>query len=72
MLTPQEESELEKIKQGQLDEFKNHPNVSLCADAPVMKVSSSFIRSAIKAKKDVRYLLSEPVFRYVDEMKFYQ
>jgi len=37
-----------------------------------MKVSSSFIRKAIKAKKDVRYLLSEPVFRYVDDMKFYQ
>ena len=72
VLTSQEESESEKIKQEQLDEFKNHPNVSLCADAPVMKVSSSFIRSAIKAKKDVRYLLSEPVFRYVDEMKFYQ
>ena len=72
VLTPQEPSELEKIKQEQLDEFKNHPNVSLCVDAPVMKVSSSFIRSAIKAKKDVRYLLSEPVFRYVDEMKFYQ
>ena len=28
VLTPQEESELRKIKQGQLDEFKNHPNVS--------------------------------------------
>jgi len=38
----------------------------------LMKVSSSFIRKAIKAKKDVRYLLSEPVFRYVDDMKFYQ
>ena len=28
--------------------------------------------TAIKERKDVRYLLSEPVFNYVDEMKFYQ
>jgi nicotinate-nucleotide adenylyltransferase len=72
VLTPQEESELENIKKEQLDQFKNHPNVSFCKDAPVMRVSSSFIRNAIKEKKDVRYLLSEPVFRSVDDMKFYQ
>jgi nicotinate-nucleotide adenylyltransferase len=72
VLTPQEENEIENTKKEQLDQFKSHPNVSFCKDAPVMKVSSSFIRSSIKAKKDVRYLLSEPVFRYVDEMKFYQ
>jgi nicotinate-nucleotide adenylyltransferase len=38
----------------------------------VMKVSSSFIRKAIKNKKDVRYLLTETVFKYVDEMNFYK
>jgi len=73
VLTPQEESERDRNKkQEQLDSFRSHPNISFCEDAPVMKVSSSFIRAAIKDKKDVRYLLSEPVFRYVDEMKFYQ
>ncbi len=48
-----------------------HPNVKLC-DAPVMKVSASFIRNAIRDGKDVRYLLTEPVFRYVEEMHFYR
>jgi nicotinate-nucleotide adenylyltransferase len=43
-----------------------------CEDAPVMKVSSSFIRQAIKDKKDVRYLLTEPVYKYIDEMNFYK
>lgn len=47
------------------------PNVSL-SDAPVMKISSSFIRNMIKAGKDVRYLLSEPVHKYLDEMNFYK
>lgn len=72
VLTQQEELDIDNMKKEQLEQFKSHPNVFICTDAPVMKVSSSFIRAAIKENKDVRYLLSEPVFRYVDEMKFYQ
>ena len=41
-------------------------------DVPVMKVSASFIRQAVKAKKDVRYLLTEPVYKYISEMHFYE
>ncbi len=52
--------------------IKNHPNIHLCEDTPLMKISSSFIREAIMNGKDVRYLLSEPVFKYVDEMNFYK
>lgn len=48
-----------------------HENVRLCMDVPMMNISSSFIRSAIQKGHDVRYLLSEPVFRYLDEMNFY-
>ena len=53
-------------------ELAEHKNIVICKDVPLMKVSSSFIRKAIKEKKDVRYLLSEPVFKYVDEMNFYR
>jgi len=49
----------------------NLENVTL-TDAPIMKISSSFIRNMIKEGKDVRYLLSEPVFSYLDEMNFYK
>jgi nicotinate-nucleotide adenylyltransferase len=48
-----------------------HQNIIKC-EAPIMKISSSFIRKAIHNKKDVRYLLTEKVFNYVDEMNFYK
>lgn len=59
-------------------EVKENPNglIELAnihlTDAPVMKISSSLIREMIKTGKDVRYLLSEPVFTYLDEMNFYK
>ena len=37
-----------------------------------MKISSSFIRKAISENKDVSYLLTPEVFKYVDEMRFYK
>lgn len=48
-----------------------HPKVTM-VDAPLMKISASFIRKAINHGKDVRYLLTEPVLKYVDEMNFYR
>ncbi len=41
-------------------------------DAPVMKISASFIRKAIGQGRDVRYLLTPPVHAYVQEMHFYE
>jgi len=49
----------------------DHPKVTMI-DAPLMKISASFIRKSIKHGKDVRYLLTEPVLKYVDEMNFYK
>jgi nicotinic acid mononucleotide adenylyltransferase len=37
-----------------------------------MNISSSFIRKAIKDKKSVKYLLTEEVLTYVEEMNFYK
>ncbi|MFT4602978.1 MAG: nicotinate-nucleotide adenylyltransferase [Arenicella sp.] len=50
----------------------NHKSITLLEDVPMMKISSSYIRNAVKEGKDVRYLLSEPVFKYLDEMNFYK
>jgi len=58
-------------KASQLKPIYEHENIIHC-DAPMMKISSSFIRKAIKSKKDVQYLLTEPVYKYVDEMNFYK
>lgn len=49
-----------------------HDRVNYCLDVPVMRISSSYIRSAIKEGRDVRFLLTEPVHKYIEEMHFYK
>jgi nicotinate-nucleotide adenylyltransferase len=46
--------------------------IKIHENAPMMHISASMIREFILAKKDVRYLLTEAVFNYVDEMNFYK
>ena len=71
VLTEQEkEATLAKVETD--NGLRNHQNVIMCDDVPVMKISASFIRSAIKEKKDVNYLLTQPVFKYLTEMHFYE
>lgn len=72
VLTHQEEAEVTSINSQVTNDFADNANVIYCEDAPVMKVSASFVRHAIKEGKDVRYLLTEPVHRYIDEMNFYR
>ena len=52
---------------GSLD---NHERVNLVG-APIMQISSSFIRNAIKANKDVRPMLPPHVWECIDEMNYY-
>tara|TARA_B100000900_G_scaffold162668_1_gene138149 strand:- start:2729 stop:3316 length:588 start_codon:yes stop_codon:yes gene_type:complete len=52
---------------GSLD---NHEKVNLVG-APIMQISSSFIRNAIKANKDVRPMLPPHVWECIDEMNYY-
>ena len=49
----------------------NHEKINLVG-APIMQISSSFIRNAIKEKIDVRAMLPENVWEYIDEMNFYR
>jgi len=66
-LTEEEQGRISREKIALL----SHPKVKL-VNAPIMKVSSSLIRKAIQDGKDVRYLLTEPVHRYISEMNFYK
>lgn len=50
---------------------KYHPHISLVS-APIMELSSTFIREAIKNKKDIRPMLPEGVWKYLDNMNFYK
>ncbi len=52
-------------------ELKTHKKVKLI-DAPLMQLSSTFIRKAIHDKKNVSYMMPESVANYVDEMNFYK
>jgi nicotinate-nucleotide adenylyltransferase len=49
----------------------DHPKVNFI-DAPIVEISSTFIRNAIKDKKDIRVLLPHNVWKYLDEMNFYK
>lgn len=51
-------------------EFDEHPKIHH-VDAPIMELSSTFIRKSIKEVKNVRPMLPENVWEYLDEMNFY-
>lgn len=52
-------------------ELINHPKVKY-VDTPLMEISSTFIRQAIKDKKDVRYFMPEEVWQFMKAMHFYE
>lgn len=52
------------------DLFK-HPKVHVI-DAPIVEISATFIRKCIKENKNVRALLPDKVWKYIDEMNFYK
>ena len=48
-----------------------HPRIHKI-DAPIVEISSTFIRNSIKSKKNIRPLLSEKVWEYIDHNNFYK
>jgi len=48
-----------------------HPKVTK-VDAPIMELSSTFIRKAIEEGKNIRPMLPQHVWEYLDEMNFYK
>lgn len=53
------------------ERWAQHPKI-LCFQAPMMQISSSFIRQQIKAGHSFEYFLPAKVSRYVEEMNFYK
>ncbi|MFH6767126.1 nicotinate (nicotinamide) nucleotide adenylyltransferase [Gaetbulibacter aquiaggeris] len=52
-------------------QFDNHKKIHLI-NAPIMELSSTFIRNAIKKGKNVQPMLPQHVWEYLDEMNFYK
>ncbi len=51
--------------------FNNHLKIHK-VNAPIMELSSTFIRNSIKAGKNIRPMLPHSVWKYIDEMNFYK
>ncbi|MCV9927745.1 nicotinate (nicotinamide) nucleotide adenylyltransferase [Flavobacterium sp. LS1R49] len=62
---PRISSEVENL------ELKNHPKIHLI-DAPIVEISSTFIRNNIKKGKNIQPLLPEKVWEYIDHNNFYK
>ncbi len=58
-------------KSTQNFELENHKKIHQL-DAPIMEISSTFIRNALKNKKNIQPLLPYNVWLYLDEMNFYK
>jgi nicotinate-nucleotide adenylyltransferase len=50
--------------------LENFRNMTLI-DAPIIEVSSSFIRQSIGSGKDVRFFLPEAAYRMITEQRLY-
>ncbi|MCG9792045.1 nicotinate (nicotinamide) nucleotide adenylyltransferase [Flavobacterium algicola] len=52
-------------------DYKNNPKIKMI-DAPVVEISSTFIRENIKSNKNVQPLLPNKVWEYIDHNNFYK
>jgi nicotinate-nucleotide adenylyltransferase len=61
-----------RLSEGKVEtEFDEHPKIHH-VDSPIMELSSTFIRKSIREGKNVRPMLPENVWEYLDEMNFYK
>lgn len=61
-----------RISEGEVEsQFLNHKKIQT-VDAPIIELSSTFIRKAIKSGKNIEPMLSPKVWTYLDEMNFYK
>lgn len=61
-----------RVSEGTVEnEFSLHTKITK-VPAPIIELSSTFIRKAIKKGKNVRPMLPEKVWEYLDKMNFYK
>ena len=61
-----------RVSEGEVEtRFDNHPKIKKVS-APIVQISSTMIRNGIKEQKNIRPMLSDAVWQYIDEMNFYK
>ncbi|MHA7942603.1 nicotinate (nicotinamide) nucleotide adenylyltransferase [Formosa sp. 3Alg 14/1] len=61
-----------RISEGKTEtQLLNHPKIHQIK-APIMEISSTFIRQAVRDGKSCKPLLPEHVWKYIDDMNFYK
>jgi len=61
-----------RLSEGVIEtRFNDHKKIHR-VEAPIMEISSTMIRKAIKDGKNIKPLLPENVWQYLDEMNFYR
>jgi nicotinate-nucleotide adenylyltransferase len=58
--------------ENQTNDLLDHASVHFYDDVPVMNISASFIRKQIKKGKPIRYMVTDKVCNYIEEMHFYK
>jgi len=51
---------------------EDNPRIKIVKDVPMMDISATFIRNAIREKKSIQYLVPEKVFDYLDGSQMYK
>ena len=55
---------------AEVSEWQNHPSITF-TDTPEMEISSTFIRKAIKEKKNVQFFTPDKVLEFIDKKNMY-
>lgn len=53
------------------EEWKGHPSITITT-TPLMEFSSTFIRKAVKAGKNIRYFVPDNVLQFIDSKGLYR
>jgi len=54
-----------------ITEWKNHPAITF-TETPQMEISSTFIRNALKANKNIQFLVPDQVIAFMDSKNMYR
>ena len=54
----------------EIQEFKDHPSITI-TETPLMELSATFIRKAVKEGKNVHYFVPDKVLKFIDSKNLY-